>query len=71
MPSRPPGFRRPGRLDKDVVAYALTLGHDAGKFDFGVNTMASAMNENATPYVVSQETGSFVAIPEFLDSQCA
>jgi uncharacterized protein (DUF885 family) len=57
------------QLDKDVVAYALTLGRDAGKFDFGENTLASAMNEDSTPYVVSQETGSFVGIPEFLDSQ--
>ncbi len=57
------------QLDKAVVTYALTLGRDAGKFDFGGNTLASVMNENATPYVVSQETGSFVIIPEFLDSQ--
>ncbi|HWM61859.1 MAG TPA: DUF885 family protein, partial [Rhizomicrobium sp.] len=57
------------QLDKEVVAYALTLGRDAGKFDFGENTLASAMNEDSSPYVVSQETGSFVGIPEFLDSQ--
>ncbi|HWX89480.1 MAG TPA: DUF885 family protein, partial [Rhizomicrobium sp.] len=63
------GLSPAGRLDKDVVAYALSLGRDAGKFDFGENTLASAMNEDSSPYVVSQETGSFVGIPEFLDSQ--
>jgi len=58
-----------GQTNKAVVAYALNLGRDAGRFDFGSNTLAAAMNETATPYVVSQETGSFVTIPEFLDSQ--
>src|SRR5258708_5459491 len=58
-----------GQLDKAVASYALTLGRDAGKFDFGENTLASAMNENPTPYVFSQEPASFVIIPEFLDSQ--
>jgi len=58
-----------GQINKAVVTYALTMGRDAGRFDFGANTLAAAMNETATPYVVSQETGSFVVIPEFLDSQ--
>lgn len=57
------------QVNKAVVAYALTLGRDAGRFDFGSNTLSSAMNENSTPYVVSQETGAFVNVPEFLDSQ--
>ncbi|MBW8708409.1 MAG: DUF885 domain-containing protein [Alphaproteobacteria bacterium] len=57
------------QTDKAVVSYALTLGRDGGRFEFGANTLASAMNENATPYIVSQETGSFVSVPEFLDSQ--
>src|SRR5262249_48692812 len=57
------------KVNQAVVAYALTLGRDAGRLDFGANTLASAMNENATPYVVSQQTGTFVTVPEFLDSQ--
>ncbi len=57
------------QVHKAVVSYALTLGRDAGPFDFGINTLASAMNEGASPYVVSQQTGTFVGIPEFLDSQ--
>jgi uncharacterized protein (DUF885 family) len=56
-------------LNKDVVRYALTFGRDAARFPFGDNTLSSAMSETATPYVVSQETGSFVGIGEFLDSQ--
>jgi uncharacterized protein (DUF885 family) len=65
----PAGLSPAAQVDKAVVTYALTLGRDAGKFDFGENTLASAMNEDSSPYVVSQETGSFVGIPEFLDSQ--
>ena len=57
------------QVDKAVASYALTLGRDAGPFDFGNNTLSSAMNEAATPYVVSQQTGAFVNVPEFLDSQ--
>ncbi|HEX2590150.1 MAG TPA: DUF885 family protein, partial [Rhizomicrobium sp.] len=36
---------------------------------YGDNTLESAMNESASPYVVSQETGNFLSVPEFLDSQ--
>lgn len=63
------GLSPDARVDKAVVAYALSLGRDAGRFDFGSNTLSSAMNENSSPYVVSQETGAFVNVPEFLDSQ--
>ena len=57
------------QTNKAVASYALTLGRDAAPFDFGNNTLSSAMNELATPYVVSQQTGAFVGVPEFLDSQ--
>ena len=56
-------------LNRDVIAYALQLGSDAGRFDFGDNTLASAMGESSTPYVVSQQSGNLVGVPEFLDSQ--
>src|SRR5207244_1519379 len=39
------------QVNKAVVAYALELGRDGGRFDFGTNTLNSAMNENSTPYV--------------------
>ena len=58
-------------LNKAVVAYALELGRDAGRFTYGTNTLNSAMSEGSTPYVVSQESGSFVGVTEFLDSQHA
>jgi len=58
-----------GLLNKDTVAYALQLGRDSQPFAFGENTMQSAMNEASTPYVVSQQSGNFVGVPEFLDSQ--
>ena len=57
------------RLNKAVVAYAFELGRDAAPFSFGENTMMSAMSESAGPYVVSQQSGAYSSIPEFLDSQ--
>lgn len=57
------------RLNKAVVKYAFELGRDAAPFDYGENTLGSAMGESAGPYVVSQQGGAYSAIPEFLDSQ--
>ena len=57
------------RLNKAVVKYAFELGRDAAPFDYGENTLASAMGEAASPYVVSQQSGAYSAVPEFLDSQ--
>lgn len=53
----------------DAVAYALQLGIDGGSFGYGDNTFAAAMGESATPYVVSQQGGALVGVPEFLNSQ--
>ncbi|RAK58476.1 DUF885 domain-containing protein [Phenylobacterium hankyongense] len=63
------GLSAQARLNRDVVAYALELGRDAAPFDYGDNTLSSAMSESATPYVVSQQGGAYSAVPEFLDSQ--
>jgi uncharacterized protein (DUF885 family) len=63
------GLSTQARLNRDVVAYALELGRDAAPFDYGDNTLSSAMSESATPYVVSQQGGAYSSVPEFLDSQ--
>jgi uncharacterized protein (DUF885 family) len=57
------------RIHKGVVAYVLKLGADAEPFNYGDNTLATAMSESSTPYVVSQQGGAYVEVPEFLDSQ--
>ncbi len=57
------------RLNKAVVKYAFEIGRDAAPFEYGENTMGSAMNEAASPYVVSQQSGAYSGGPEFLDSQ--
>jgi uncharacterized protein (DUF885 family) len=57
------------RLNKAVVKYAFELGRDAAPFDYGENTMNSALGESAGPYVVSQQGGAYSGVPEFLDSQ--
>src|SRR5207244_450975 len=36
---------------------------------FGSNTLLDALNEGAGPYAVSQQSGAYSALPEFLDSQ--
>ncbi len=60
----------PGQLtDKAATLYALDLGREAKAFDFGSNSLSSAMGEAASPDVVDQQSGSISAIPEFLDSQ--
>ncbi|HEY0436012.1 MAG TPA: DUF885 family protein, partial [Phenylobacterium sp.] len=63
------GLSPTGRLNKAVVSYAFQLGVDAEPFDYGENTMSSAMSESAGPYVVSQQGGAYSGVPEFLDSQ--
>jgi uncharacterized protein (DUF885 family) len=69
LASFPDAGLSPGaRLNKAVVAYAMQLGADAAPFNYGDNTLASAMSESATPYVVSQQGGAYSAAPEFLDS---
>jgi uncharacterized protein (DUF885 family) len=63
------GLSPAARLNKAVVTYAFELGRDAAPFDYGDNTLGSAMSESATPYVVSQQGGAYSQGPEFLDSQ--
>lgn len=63
------GLSPTARLNKAVVKYAFELGRDAAPFDYGENTLSSAMSEAASPYVVSQQSGAYSAVPEFLDSQ--
>ena len=56
-------------INYDAVVYANALGAAAAQFGYGDNTLLSAMNEASTPYVVSQQTGAFSIVPEFLNSQ--
>ncbi|WP_374468933.1 DUF885 family protein [Phenylobacterium sp.] len=66
-----PSLSPQARIHKQVTAYALQLGADAEPFAYGDNTLASAMSESSTPYVVSQQDGAYAVTPEFLDSQHA
>lgn len=63
------GLGHSGQINKAVAVYALELGVDAAPFNFGDNTMLSAMSESAGPYVVSQQGGAYSGTAEFLDSQ--
>ena len=55
----------------DSALYAYQLADDGyAGFQYGDNAVLNAMQaESNTPYVVNQDTGSFSAIPDLLDSQ--
>ncbi len=63
------GLKGADAINYDAAVYANQLGADAARFGYGDNSLASAMGESATPYVISQQTGGFSVIPDFLDSQ--
>ena len=57
------------RTHKAVLGWAATAGREGAAFDFGSNSLGSAMGEASTPHVVDQQEGALVSVPEFLDSQ--
>jgi uncharacterized protein (DUF885 family) len=63
------GLSHDVKLNKAVAVYALELGVEAGKINYGDNSLKTAMGESATPYVVNQQNGTFSGSAEFLDSQ--
>ena len=63
------GLSHEARINKGVAAYALELGVEADRFNYGDNSVKTAMSESATPYVVSQQGGTYSGSAEFLDSQ--
>lgn len=57
-------------LDLDVVTAADRLAVEGSRFPFGdVVTLNQNISYRNTPYVVAQNTGAFVEVPDFLDSQ--
>jgi uncharacterized protein (DUF885 family) len=63
-----------GLSDRDhniraAFIYANQLAVDADRFGYGDNSLSDVMSEGAAPYVVTQQSGAFNGIPDFLDSQ--
>jgi uncharacterized protein (DUF885 family) len=57
------------RLDLEVVETAYRLALDGYRFPFGdVAILNSNISYRNSPYVVAQNTGAFVEVPDFLDS---
>jgi uncharacterized protein (DUF885 family) len=57
-------------LDLDVVTTAHRLAVEGSRFPFGdVVTLNQTISYRNTPYVVAQNTGASVEVPDFLDSQ--
>ena len=64
------GLSAATRLDLDVVVTAHRLAVEGSRFRFGdVVTLDQNISYRNTPYVVAQNTGAFVEVPDFLDSQ--
>ncbi len=53
----------------DAAEFAHELAVDGARFAFGDHTLRAAMTQTASPYVVSQMTGSFFEVPQFLDAE--
>ncbi|WP_419827863.1 DUF885 domain-containing protein [Sphingomonas sp.] len=51
------------RLDYDVVLYTRRSAADVQRFDFG------GSGYGPSPYVVSQQTGAYQSVPDFLDTK--
>ena len=64
------GLSAATRLDLDVVVTAHRIAVEGSRFPFGdVVTLDQTISYRNTPYVVAQNTGAFVEVPDFLDSQ--
>lgn len=58
------------RLDLDVAAMAHALTDEGLQFGFGdVACLNVNLSHRSTPYVVAQNTGAVLEVPEFLDGQ--
>jgi uncharacterized protein (DUF885 family) len=53
----------------DATQFAHELAVDGARFAFGDHTLRAIMTQTASPYVVSQMTGSFFEVPQFLDAE--
>src|SRR5581483_6211296 len=56
-------------FQRQAAIYANHLGIEGGQFGYGANSLVAVINEDVTPYVVTQQTGAVNSIPDFLDSQ--
>jgi uncharacterized protein (DUF885 family)/drug/metabolite transporter (DMT)-like permease len=54
---------------RDVALYSHELAADGAAFAFGDHTIHAAVAQTVSPYVVSQMTGSFFHVPEFLNTE--
>jgi uncharacterized protein (DUF885 family) len=63
------GLSADDRLTWRAVTWAHELGAEGRRFASGANTLQAAMTQTATPYVISQMTGAFADLPDFLDRE--
>lgn len=63
------GLAADARLTLDSVVFAHHLAVEGSRFRVGATTLQAAMTQTASPYVISQMTGAFAEIPDFLNTE--
>jgi uncharacterized protein (DUF885 family) len=63
------GLSAEARLTLDSVTFAHELAVDGRRFGVGATTLQAAMTQTASPYVISQMTGAFAEVPDFLNTE--
>lgn len=59
------GLTGAGRLNYDIAAFSAETAAGSARFDYG----STLVGGRAGPYVVSQLSGAYFTVPDFLDSQ--
>jgi uncharacterized protein (DUF885 family) len=57
------------RTTYDAVRIAHQLAAEGGRFAYGARSLRDVVSQTGTPYVVSQMTGAFFEVPQFLDGE--
>jgi uncharacterized protein (DUF885 family) len=57
------------RTTYDATRVVHQLAVEGGRFGYGAGSLRDVVSQTATPYVVSQMTGSFFEVPQFLDGE--
>jgi uncharacterized protein (DUF885 family) len=57
------------RTTYDATRIAHQLAVEGGRFEYGAHSLRDVVSQTATPYVVSQMTGSFFEVPQFLEGE--
>lgn len=66
---RKDGLSAQARLALGSITVAHELAAEGSRFTVGATTLQAAMSQTASPYVISQMTGAFAEVPDFLNTE--